>query len=96
MKRHDWTRDELILALELYFREPAARGSKTHSEVIALSDVLNRLPLHPRSEREQFFRNPNGVAMKLSNFLRFDPDYEGTGLQRGNWRDPLKRGQRGC
>ena len=52
--------------------------------MIALSEVLNRLPLHPRGEREQFFRNPNGVAMKLGNFLRFDPDYDGAGIQRGN------------
>lgn len=84
MARHDWMRDELILALDLYFREPSARGSKNHPEVIALSEVLNRLPLHPPGEREDFFRNANGVGMKLSNFLRLDPEYEGKGLQRGS------------
>ena len=84
MPRQDWTRDELILALDLYFEDPAARGSKTHPGVIELSGMLNRLPLHPKGEREGFFRNPNGVGMKLSNFLRFDPEYEGKGLARGN------------
>lgn len=42
-----WARDELILALELYFREPSACGSKTHSEVIKLSEILNKLPIRP-------------------------------------------------
>jgi 5-methylcytosine-specific restriction protein A len=84
MGKPDWTRDELILALDLYFREPAARGSKTHPGVIELSSVLNRLPIHSKSELEEDFRNPNGVGMKLSNFLRFDPSYTGAGLKRGS------------
>lgn len=84
MSKPDWTRDELILALELYFREPSARGSKTHPGVIELSGVLNRLPIHNKGELEEDFRNPNGVGMKLSNFLRFDPSYAGTGLKRGS------------
>jgi len=82
--RYFWTRDELILALDLYFREPSARGSKTHAAVQELSEVLNRLPIHPSREREGFFRNANGVAMKLSDFLRFDPHYQGKGLERGS------------
>ena len=45
MARQDWTRDELILALELYFDEPKARGSKSHPPAVhALSDTLNKLP----------------------------------------------------
>lgn len=84
MGKPDWTRDELILALDLYFREPAARGSKTHPGVIELSSVLNRLPIHSKSELEEDFRNPNGVGMKLSNFLRFDPSYTGAGLKCGS------------
>ena len=79
-----WTRDELILALDLYFREPSARGSKTHPGVIELSDTLNKLPIHPGIEAGSKFRNPSGVGMKLSNFLRYDPDYSGTGLNRGS------------
>ena len=75
MARVNWTRDELMLALELYFLGPNAHGTATEAQVIELSGVLNRLPLHPRDEREKHFRNPNGVGMKLSNFLRFDPDY---------------------
>ncbi len=84
MAKPDWTRDELILALDLYFREPTARGSKTHPEVIKLSNLLNKLPIHQGSDLEEDFRNSNGVGMKLSNFLRFDPDYPGEGLKRGS------------
>lgn len=78
-----WTRDELILALDLYFRVNPLQTSETHPEIVALSDLLNRLPIHPRSDFGESFRNPNGVYMKLCNFLRFDPSYSGDGLTRG-------------
>jgi len=78
-----WTRDELILALDLYMRHNPAHISKTHPDVIALSKVLNNLPIHSERPDETRFRNPNGVYMKLCNFLRFDPDYSGKGLVAG-------------
>ena len=84
MRNPPWTRDELILALDLYFTTPAARGSKNHPKVIELSDLLNKLPIHSKSKPGVTFRNPNGVGMKLSNFLRYDPEYAGKGLQRGS------------
>jgi 5-methylcytosine-specific restriction enzyme A len=79
-----WLRDELILALDLYFREPTARGSKTHPEVIKLSQTLNQLPIHSGNGHSTSFRNPNGVGMKLANFLQYDPRYAGKGLERGS------------
>ena len=84
MSKPDWSRDELILALELYFREPMARGSKTHPEVVNLSKILNQLSIHQGQALDDAFRNPSGVAMKLSNFLRLDPGYEVKGLSRGS------------
>jgi len=80
----NWTRDELILALDLYFRDPEAVGISKHPEVIRLSEVLNNLPIHAGLGLDDDFRNPNGVAMKLSNFLRLDPGYKGKGLDRGS------------
>jgi 5-methylcytosine-specific restriction protein A len=80
----DWARDELILALDLYFREPTARGSKTHPACATLSAVLNSLPIHLGKLKGPTFRNPNGVAMKLSNFLKYDPSYSGKGLPAGS------------
>lgn len=79
-----WQRDELILALDLYFRHPPSSIGQEHPEVVALSDLLNSLPIHIDRPDAEHFRNPNGVYMKLCNFLRFDPDYHGKGLTRGS------------
>lgn len=79
-----WTRDELILALDLYMRVNPLHTSEQNPEIVALSETLNALPIHPQAAHGEQFRNPNGVYMKLCNFLRCDPDYEGSGLQRGN------------
>ncbi len=78
-----WSRDELILALELFFRHRPNELSQTHPEIVKLSQTLNRLPIHSHRPDAERFRNGNGVYMKLSNFLRFDPDYGGAGLSRG-------------
>jgi len=78
-----WTRDELILALDLYFDENPSHISKTHRKVVGLSGLLNRLSIHTDRPDAVRFRNPNGVYMKLCNFLRFDPSYSGSGLTRG-------------
>lgn len=82
-KNPNWTRDELILALELYMRVNPVHTSDKDPEIIALSEMLNSLPIHSRTEQREKFRNPNGVYMKLCNFLRLDPNYAGAGLQRG-------------
>jgi 5-methylcytosine-specific restriction protein A len=42
-----WQRDELILALDLYFRHRPDTISKKHPDVGALSGLLNALPIHP-------------------------------------------------
>ena len=86
-KSPNWCRDELILALDLYFREPRARRSNSHPEVAKLSTLLNRFPVHPSQDEEGYHRNPNAVAMKLSNFRPFDPEYDGRGLSRGGKLD---------
>ena len=84
MKRNPkWTRDELILALELYMRVNPSHVSDNNPEIVKLSEVLNSLPIHPHAEHGEKFRNANGVYMKLCNFLRFDPNYKGVGLKRG-------------
>jgi 5-methylcytosine-specific restriction enzyme A len=79
-----WTREELILALDLYFRHPPSAINQQHPAVVQLSEELNRFKLHAERPNPDVFRNPNGVYMKLCNFLRFDPGYTGIGLTRGN------------
>jgi len=78
-----WTRDELILALDLYFRVDPVHTSEQNPDIQELSRVLNELPVHTDRPDGTRFRNPNGVYMKLCNYLRFDPEYEGAGLTRG-------------
>lgn len=82
-----WTRDELILALDLYFQIDPIHTNESHPDIIALSNLLNDLPIHPISTQAQGFRNPNGVYMKLCNFLRLDPSYQGSGLNAGSKLD---------
>lgn len=83
-KNPPWSRDELILALDLYFRHPPQHISKTHPEIVELSRVLNALPIHSHRPDATRFRNSNAVYMKLCNFLRFDSTYAGKGLQAGS------------
>ena len=85
----NWARDELILALDLYFRVSPIHASESHPEIVALSEILNSLPLHSQEIHGQNFRNPAGVYMKLCNFLRLDPAYEGTGLDAGSKLDEI-------
>ncbi len=66
MRNPKWTRDELILALELYFRCKPSKINKEHPEVVRLSKLLNSLPIHPQKEKYEKFRNPNGVYMNLN------------------------------
>ena len=83
-KNPPWTLDELILALDLYFRVGRKHEGPDHPEVITLSQNLNKLPIHKARAQLSTFRNPAGVAMKLGNFLARDPQYSGSGLRRGN------------
>ncbi len=78
-----WERDELILALDQYFRRRPTAYGKDDPEVLALSKVLNALPIHKDRPDKARFRNANGAYMKLCNFLALDPTYEGKGLERG-------------
>jgi len=82
MNNPDWNTDEHILALNLYFELKGKGFNSKSPEIIKLSKILNNLPYH--KQREETFRNPKGVAMKLHNFKRVDPEYKGKGLQKGN------------
>jgi 5-methylcytosine-specific restriction protein A len=78
-----WSRDELILALDLYVRHRPTFPDDRHPDVIELSGLLNRVAALSGVSRVANFRNPNGVAMKLQNFRRLDPDQHGKGLSGG-------------
>lgn len=79
-----WTRDEVILALELYRDDPKCKGRSDHPKVIALSDLLRSLPIYPAELQGPTFRNPDGVGLKLSNLARFDTGSGKQGMRRGS------------
>lgn len=73
-----WSRDELILALDLYVRSGERIPGHGSSEILELSETLNALAA-ASTGKDASFRNPNGVYMKLMNFRRFDPDVRSSG-----------------
>ena len=80
-----WSRDELILTLDLYVQFKGNPSGKTSKNILELSDLLNKMDAQI-ADRKADFRNPNGVYMKVMNFRRFDPIYISQGkkgLQRG-------------
>lgn len=93
MKNPSWVRDEIILAMDLYLSAGRKQLPPSHRDVIELSNLLNRLPVHSVSMRGKNFRNATGVSMILGNFLAIDPQRDGRGLSRANrlqavvWRD---------
>jgi putative restriction endonuclease len=66
MAVNKWTREELILAFNLYFKIPFGKFDKRTPEIISLSKVLGR--------------TPSAVALKLSNFARLDPSLKKRGI----------------
>lgn len=81
-----WTRDELILALDLYYSIAPGQFHKHNPHVIALSQRLASIPGQEGETRNDNYRSPAGVAMKLANLMYFDPDYPG-GLPAGSKLD---------
>jgi 5-methylcytosine-specific restriction enzyme A len=63
----DWSRDEVILALELYLECGGVVPAGSDPRVIALSELLRGLAIHPPETRVGSFRNPDGVSFKLQN-----------------------------
>jgi putative restriction endonuclease len=59
MPRRDWTRDELIVAFNLYCKTPFGRIHHRNPQIIELAEIIGR--------------SPSAVAWKLANFARLDP-----------------------
>jgi putative restriction endonuclease len=59
MARRDWTREELIIAFNLYCKIPFGRIHTRNPLVIELAEAIGR--------------TPSAVSWKLANFARLDP-----------------------
>jgi 5-methylcytosine-specific restriction protein A len=84
IKNPNWTRDEIILALDLYFELNGKNEDPTNKKIVELSSILNKLS--GLEYRSTTFRNPDSVAMKLQNLRYFDPERTG-GLPAGSKLD---------
>lgn len=84
-----WTREECILAMDLFARSSYKQLGKKKSETIELSAHLQEMQLHEPSDRSEKFRNPNSVAMKLANFCALDERCHGNGRPNGGAMDEI-------
>lgn len=57
--RRNWSRQETILAFDLYVRTPFGKIDDSNEEIKALAKLINR--------------TPSAVALKMSNLAHFDP-----------------------
>jgi putative restriction endonuclease len=62
-----WTREELILAINLYCKTPFGRLHQINPDVISLAHLLGR--------------TPGAVAYKLVNFASLDPSLQARGIK---------------
>lgn len=67
MERKNWTREELILAFNLYCKIPFGSFHNRNPKVIELANLIGR--------------TSNAVALKLSNFASFDPHHQKRGVK---------------
>ena len=68
MTRRDlWTREQLLLALNLYFKIPFGQYNQRNAKVIKLAGLIGR--------------TPGAVARKLGNFASFDPYHQNRGIE---------------
>ncbi|MDA3910627.1 MAG: HNH endonuclease [Bacteroidales bacterium] len=66
MKRRAWTREELILAFNLYLRLPFGKMHKGNQDIIYLSKLIDR--------------TSSSVSMRLVNFASVDPYHQARGI----------------
>jgi len=67
VSRRDWTREERILAMNLYCRLPFGKLHSSNPEIIALAHAIDR--------------TPSSVAMKLCNLASLDTAHQERGVK---------------
>ena len=80
--RVNWREEEIILLLSYYKRMRSGDMHKSHPLVLEASEAIRGLEINQEySSKSTKFRNPNGIALKLANFLFLDPNYSGKGMK---------------
>lgn len=66
-KRQNWTREETIVAFNVYCKVPFKKSSKTHPTIIKYAKILGR--------------TPSALNMKVGNLGRLDPELKAEGIK---------------
>ena len=83
MKNPAWNKEELILALDLYFKLDYGQMHGRNPDVIQLSKDLRNLNIHKEIPDKNSFRSVNSVALKLANLKKSDQNFGGKGMRDG-------------
>lgn len=65
-ERRNWTRDETIVAFNLYCKIPFSETTKTNPIIVKFAKVLNR--------------TPSALSMKMGNLASLDPQLQARGV----------------
>lgn len=74
-----WTREEIVLALDLYF-DLAKPVKRRDPRILQLSADFKRMAAARGVDGGPNLRNPTSVYFKMNNFLELDSAYKGTGF----------------
>lgn len=89
-KNPNWTYDETILALNLYFECKRKIPSKSDNRIDALSKLLRSHPFHKDfAKTSETFRNPAGICCKLKQ-LNNAANSSSKDATTGMWAPPSK------
>lgn len=66
MAKNNWTREETIVAFNVYCKIPFKNSSKSHPTIIKYANIIGR--------------SPSALNMKIGNFGRLDPELKRQGI----------------
>jgi putative restriction endonuclease len=67
MAKNLWSKEELILAFNLYLKTPFGKMHSTNKDIISLANLIGR--------------TPNSIALRLVNFASVDPVLKARGIK---------------
>lgn len=70
MANVSFTRDEVILTLDVLYFSGEKHLSPQSKSIVELSQLLNRLPIHPADKRPENFRNSVGISHQIDRFRK--------------------------
>lgn len=66
--RIPWTRDEVILGLDVLFSNEISNLAIDNPVILELSEILTLIPISSKIDRDNEYRNPAGVRRQLLTF----------------------------